>query len=114
MELANKVVSAAIKATNSNAVVNTCLLASFVALSVRSVKQQNHIEALESENESLLNSNKSMKKTMWDWKQQLFAEAATGSASLPLATLKSIYGESSAPGEVVKADVKSSPNKFVV
>ncbi|KAL5781754.1 hypothetical protein ACOSP7_006783 [Xanthoceras sorbifolium] len=35
-------------------------------------------------------------------------------ASLPLATLKSIYGESSAPGEVVKADIKSSPNKFIV
>ncbi|KAL5769504.1 hypothetical protein ACOSP7_013658 [Xanthoceras sorbifolium] len=51
-----------------------------------------------------------MKKTIWDWKQQL----RHGLASLPLVTLKCIYGESSATGEVVKADIKSSPNKFVV
>ncbi|TXG47809.1 hypothetical protein EZV62_027103 [Acer yangbiense] len=118
MEFGNKVVSLAVKASNSNAVVNTCLVASFLALSVRSMKQQNHIEALESEKVSLVESNNSIKKTLWDWKQQLFAEAATDSPLLSLATLKSIYGEAPAPapapGEVVKADAKSSPDRFVV
>lgn len=98
MEFANKLVNAAVKAVNRNAVINTCLIASFVALSVRSLKQQYEIEALESEKESLDKANKAMKKAIWDWKQQLFAEAAaTETALVPLARLKAIYGEVPTP-----------------
>ncbi|KAJ0087058.1 hypothetical protein Patl1_08376 [Pistacia atlantica] len=116
MEFANKLANAAIKAVNSNAVVNTCLGASFAALTVRSMYQQNDIEALESEKESLVKANKAMKKTMWDWKQTLFAEAASESALIPLERLKSIYGEAPAPspGGGLNEDAKSSATEFVV
>ncbi|XP_062146888.1 uncharacterized protein LOC133854655 [Alnus glutinosa] len=117
MEFANRVVSAAMKATNNNAVINVCLVGSFVALAVRSVKQQRDIEALEAQKDSLTHSNKAMKKAMWGWKQQLFAEASsTDSALVPLSRLKAIYGE--APehqiGDALKEDAKSSASKFVV
>ena len=42
-----------------------------------------------------------MKKTMWDWKQQLFeeaeAEAEANIILVPLARLKAIYGEVTSP-----------------
>lgn len=93
MEAANRIVNAAIRAVNNNAVINVCLVGSFVALGVRSLNQQKYIEALEAEKDSLVKSNKAMKKAMWDWKQQLFAEAESHEALVPLARLKAIYGE---------------------
>lgn len=85
------------KATNNNFVIHTCLIGSFTALCVRSFNQQKDIEALEAQKESLIKSNKAMKKTMWEWKQQLYAEATTDAALVPLAQLQAIYGE--APGK---------------
>ncbi|KAH9691156.1 hypothetical protein KPL70_016019 [Citrus sinensis] len=119
MDLANKLTNLAIKAINSNTVVNTCLIASFAALTLRSVKQQNDIEGLESEKESIVKANKDLKKRMWDWKQQLYAEATTESALVPLARLKAIYGDVPTPtphaaGEAVKEDAKSSATKLVI
>ncbi|GAB4859576.1 hypothetical protein Ancab_011044 [Ancistrocladus abbreviatus] len=94
MELAARAINIVTRLINSNTFVNICLVGSFVALGVRSVNQQKLIEALEAEKESLVNSNKTMKKTIWDWKHQLFAEAASPeSAIVPLSTLKAIYGE---------------------
>lgn len=83
------------EAMNNNAVINTCLGVSFVVLGLRSDKQQKYVEALQEQKESLSKSNKEMKVTMWEWKQQLFAEAgsAGNSAVVPLSTLKAIYGE---------------------
>ncbi|KAK6939874.1 hypothetical protein RJ641_029405 [Dillenia turbinata] len=84
MEMASRVVELANRAANNNTVVNVFLLGLFGALCARSVSQQRNIEALEVEKESLIKSNKAMKKTMWDWKQQLFAEATTDYAVVPL------------------------------
>ncbi|KAF6172750.1 hypothetical protein GIB67_000808 [Kingdonia uniflora] len=80
---------------SNNILINTFLVGSFVALSIRSLTQQREIESLEAEKDSLLNTNKSIKKTIWDWKQQLFAEAQAGTnpVVVPLARLKAIYGE---------------------
>ncbi|KAL4596275.1 hypothetical protein ACB092_12G152000 [Castanea dentata] len=116
MEMANKVASTVLKATNNNTVINIFLVGSFVALSVRSVNQQRDIEAMEAEKDSLTKSNKAMKKSMWDWKQKLYAEASSDSALVPLARLKAIYGEVPAPkiSDSPKEDVKSSASKFVV
>ncbi|KAK9993627.1 hypothetical protein SO802_023330 [Lithocarpus litseifolius] len=116
MEMANKVASTVLKATNNNTVINIFLVGSFVALSLRSVNQQRYIEAMEAEKDSLTKSNKAMKKSMWDWKQKLYAEASTGSALVPLARLKAIYGEAPAPkiSDSPKEDAKSSASKFVV
>lgn len=85
------------KAANNNTVIDVCLVGSFLALCYRSVTQQKDIEALEAEKNSLIRSNKAMKKAMWDWKQQLFAEASSESALVPLSRLKVIYGEAPAP-----------------
>lgn len=85
--------SIAVRAANSNTFVNVVLTGSFVALMIRSVKQQRDMEALEAEKESLIKTNKALKKTMWDWKQQLFAEPQP----VPLARLKAIYGEAPPP-----------------
>ncbi|KAF2296733.1 hypothetical protein GH714_001509 [Hevea brasiliensis] len=51
---------------------------------------------------------------MWDWKQQLFAEADSDAALVPLARLKSIYGEVPSPpiGNIVKEDAKSPASKL--
>lgn len=58
------------------------------------MNQQNLIEALEVEREALITTNKSIKKSMWDWKQQLYADASsTDTAIVPLSRLKAIYGE---------------------
>ncbi|XP_057470268.1 uncharacterized protein LOC130759162 isoform X2 [Actinidia eriantha] len=97
MEWASKAMSAATRAANNNTVINVFLVGAFVALSARSGMQQRDIQALEAEKHSLLKSNKDMKKVMWDWKQQLFAEASSPDAAIvPLARLKAIYGESPA------------------
>ncbi|KAJ1377935.1 hypothetical protein SESBI_48360 [Sesbania bispinosa] len=97
MEFVLKIVDTAKRASNNNTVINVCLIASFVTLGVRSINQQKIIEALEAEKESLTKSNKSIRKTIWDWKQQLYAEASTDSALVPLARLKAIYGEAPPP-----------------
>ena len=93
--MANKIAMLVSEAMNSNAVINTCLGVSFVVLGVRSDKQQKYVEALQEQKDSLSKSNKEMKVQMWEWKQQLFAEAASAatSAVVPLSTLKAIYGE---------------------
>ncbi|XP_010063387.2 uncharacterized protein LOC104450504 [Eucalyptus grandis] len=116
MEAANRALAALAKVANNNIVVDVCLVGAFAALCVRSVNQQKYIEALEAEKDSLVSSNKATKKAMWDWKQQLFAEAASDSALLPLAKLKVIYGEAPAPqpGNKVGEDAKSPASKFVI
>ncbi|BFG19095.1 hypothetical protein CerSpe_053690 [Prunus speciosa] len=118
MEFANKAVSAATRAAKNKTVINVCLVGSFIALSVRSVKQQNDIESLEAEKASLIKSNKASKQTMLNWKQQLYAEASStdGAVLVPLARLKAIYGEAPVAqiGEAVKEESKSAASKFVV
>ncbi|CAN4119610.1 unnamed protein product [Withania somnifera] len=119
MELANRVGDAVNKALNSNKVLNMVLLGAFGLLCARSVQQQRNMEVLEAEKESLLNSNKAMKKAMWDWKQQLFSEAALPNPLIPLSKLKAIYGEvqtvtSSSGGDAQKGDGKSPAPAFVV
>ncbi|XP_038897052.1 uncharacterized protein LOC120085226 [Benincasa hispida] len=118
MDLASKFLRTVTNATNNNTLINVCLVLSFGALSARSIKQQREIEALEAEKVSLLNSNKALKKTMWDWKQQLFAEASTDSALVPLARIKAIYGEApispSGVGHVATEDANSQGSKLMV
>ncbi|XP_061356809.1 uncharacterized protein LOC133301204 [Gastrolobium bilobum] len=121
MEFVNKVVEGAKRASNNNTVINVCLVASFVTLAIRSMNQQKTIEALEAEKESLVKSNKSIRKTIWDWKQQLYAEASTdsNSAVVTLARLKAIYGEAPPPqhpklGHTVRQDANlSGPTKII-
>ncbi|KAL7176416.1 hypothetical protein ACSBR2_029867 [Camellia fascicularis] len=118
MEWASKVMNAATRASTNNAMINVVLLGAFGALSVRSLSQQRNIETLEAEKDSLLKSNKAMKKTMWDWKQQLFAEASSSpeTSFVPLSKLKSIYGESSTTlqSSAEKGDGKSAASKIVI
>lgn len=95
MEWASKVMSVATRASQNNTVINVLLVGAFAALSMRSVKQQRDIEALTSQKDTLLVTNKAMIKSMWDWKQQLFNEASSpDTATVPLSKLKAIYGES--------------------
>ncbi|CAK7346984.1 unnamed protein product [Dovyalis caffra] len=116
MDFANRLVAAVTKAANNNTVINVCLVGSFLALAQRSLNQQKNIEALEAEKDSLVKLNKTMKKTIWDWKQQLFSEAETGSALVPLARLRAIYGEAPPPqtGDAVEEEVKSPASKLVI
>ncbi|XP_059630756.1 uncharacterized protein LOC132273726 [Cornus florida] len=117
MEWASRVMSAVSRASGNNTVINVCLIGSFVALSARSMSQQRDIETLDAEKESLLKANKSMKKAMWDWKQQLFAEASTDSPLVPLSNLKAIYGESStlqSAEDAEKGDAKSPASKILI
>ncbi|CAH9083291.1 unnamed protein product [Cuscuta epithymum] len=88
-------ISAVNKAASSNTVVNVFLLSVFGGLSARSFKQQKDIEALEAEKNSIVNSNKEMRKTMWEWRQQLYAdaEALSSQSIVPLSKLKSIFGD---------------------
>lgn len=79
---------------NNNVFIDVCLLGSFAALGLRSMSQEKLIETLEAEKETLANTNKAMKKTIWDSKQQLYAEASSSdTATVPLSRLKAIYGE---------------------
>ncbi|XP_027367303.1 uncharacterized protein LOC113873401 [Abrus precatorius] len=117
----SRIVEAAKRITQSNTVINVCLVASFVTLGLRSFNQQRTIDALEAEKENLEKSNKSIRKTIWDWKQQLYAEASSDSALVPLARLKAIYGEAPPPqrpahGDAASKDANSScptPTKLI-
>jgi hypothetical protein len=118
--MANKIAMFLSEAMNNNAVINTCLGVSFVVLGLRSDKQQKYVEALAEQKESLFKSNKAMKLTMWEWKQQLFAEAASAgnAAVVPLSTLKAIYGEvtttTNQSGDTAKEDSKVSTPKIMI
>lgn len=118
MELANKLAALATRAANNNVVIDVCLVTSFAVLGVRSLKQQQLIEDLEAEKASLTKTNKDMKKVMWDWKQQLFAEATSNTPLVPLANLKAIYGEAPTPPSIGdaagKEGGKSAAATFVV
>ncbi|XVF36898.1 hypothetical protein REPUB_Repub19eG0098600 [Reevesia pubescens] len=118
MEFANKLVALATRAANNNTVIDVFLVTSFAVLGIRSFNQQKVIEALEADKESLTKTNKDLKKAMWDWKQQLFAEATSNSPLVPLANLKAIYGEAPTPpivsGVAAKEVAKSPPPKFVI
>ncbi|KAF2291398.1 hypothetical protein GH714_023657 [Hevea brasiliensis] len=87
----------------------------FVEQCVPSVNQQKDIEALEAEKGSLIKSNKAMKKIMWNWKQKLSVEADSNAALVPLARLKTIYGEVPTPliGDTVKEDAKSPASNLI-
>ncbi|KAL8217825.1 hypothetical protein R6Q57_021198 [Mikania cordata] len=94
MELATKAMDFASRAASNNTVVNVFLGGAFAGLTLRSLNQQRQIEALESQRDSLVKSNKSMRQTIWDWKQKLYADAETDKIPIvPLSKLKSIYGE---------------------
>ncbi|XP_010456326.1 PREDICTED: uncharacterized protein LOC104737767 [Camelina sativa] len=113
--MANKIAMFLSEAINNNAVINTCLGVSFVVLGLRSDQQHKYVEALAEHKDSLSKSNKAMKVTMWEWKQQLFAEAA--SAVVPLSTLKAIYGEVTATtqsGDTAKQESKVSTPKIMI
>ncbi|GER49189.1 nuclear distribution protein PAC1 [Striga asiatica] len=83
------------RALTSNAAINTALTAALGFLMVRSVVQERSIQALEAHNGVLLEENKLMKDTRWDWKQKLYAEAEENPQNAPvlISTLKSLYGE---------------------
>ncbi|KAK6645831.1 hypothetical protein PHAVU_L001676 [Phaseolus vulgaris] len=117
MEFVNRIVDIAARAANNNTFINVCLLASFATLGVRSMNQQWTIEALEAEKESLAKSNKSIRRTIWNWKQQLYAEASTDSSVVPLARLKAIYGEGPPPpyvGDTGMKDAESSGTTKII
>ncbi|XP_004495256.1 uncharacterized protein [Cicer arietinum] len=120
MEFVHKIVDIAKRASNNDTVINFGLLASFAILGVRSMNQQNTLAALEAEKESLIKSNKSIRKTLWDWKQQLYAESSTDSALISLDKLQAIYGEAPPPqqsthGDTVRKDATSSgPAKIMI
>lgn len=83
------------RAANNNKVISLLLVSCFGLLAMRSMRQQQDIENLEVEKNSLLKANKAIKATIWNSKQQLYADAVSHSetAFIPLATLKAIYGE---------------------
>ncbi|KAL7599952.1 uncharacterized protein LOC111903510 [Lactuca sativa] len=119
MELATKAMEFANRAASNNTVINIFLVGAFGGLAVRSLNQQRQIEALESQRDSLVKSNKSMRQTIWEWKQKLYTEAeADKKPIVPLSKLKSIYGEvptlpqSAGIGE--KKDGKASATKIVI
>ncbi|KAK7268693.1 hypothetical protein RIF29_21399 [Crotalaria pallida] len=120
MEFLNKIAEIGRRASNNNTVINVCLAASFGLLCMRSLSNQKTLQALEAEKESLVKSNKAIRKTLWDWKQELFAEASTDSAVVPLERLKAIYGEAPPPqrpthGDTVKqASISSGPTRIIV
>ncbi|CAI9288362.1 unnamed protein product [Lactuca saligna] len=119
MELATKALEFANRAASNNTVINIFLVGAFGGLAVRSLNQQRQIEALESQRDSLVKSNKSMRQTIWDWKQKLYTEAeADKKPIVPLSKLKSIYGEvptlSQSAGIAEKKDGKASATKIVI
>ncbi|KAG8378273.1 hypothetical protein BUALT_Bualt08G0120400 [Buddleja alternifolia] len=117
-----QVLSAVNRAVNSNAVINSLLAAVFGTLAARSVVQERTIEALEAEKDALVKSNKSIQRTVWEWKQKLYAEAEADqqNAVVSLSTLKSIYGEVVASASPVisggddKQDGKSPAPKIMI
>ncbi|KAL5704342.1 hypothetical protein ACHQM5_022784 [Ranunculus cassubicifolius] len=113
MEIVGRAMDAILRAANNNIVINTFLLGSFGALTIRSMNQNKIIEALEIEHDSLLKSNKSMKRSLWDWKQQLYAEAAADekNSPVPLGRIREIYGEAPTvpQSESVAKETKTRP-----
>ncbi|KAM0070800.1 hypothetical protein Hdeb2414_s0001g00017441 [Helianthus debilis subsp. tardiflorus] len=116
MELGKKAVEFANRAASNDTVVNVFLVGAFAGLTVRSFNQQRHIEMLESQRDSLVKSNKSMRQTIWDWKQKLYADAeADKKPVVPLSKLKSIYGEVAlVPQSAEKTDGKASATKIMI
>ncbi|KAI3761008.1 hypothetical protein L1987_51413 [Smallanthus sonchifolius] len=118
MELANKAIEFANRAASNNTVVNVFLGGAFAGLTLRSWNQQRQIETLESQRESLVKSNKSMRQTMWDWKQKLYADAeADNKPIVPLEKLKSIYGEAPTVPQSAgtpEKDGKASSTKIMI
>ncbi|WCJ44635.1 hypothetical protein M5689_025293 [Euphorbia peplus] len=114
MEFANRVVGVAMEAAGSNRVINVCLVGACLALSARSMKQQKYADAMEAEKDSLFKSNKAIKKTLWTWKQELYADAQSDSAVVPLARLKAIYGDAPDTGDVAKEAAKSTEAQVIV
>ncbi|GAA0176630.1 hypothetical protein LIER_29574 [Lithospermum erythrorhizon] len=109
------------KLANNTTFLNVFLMGIFGTLSFRSMQQQNQIFALEAEKDSILKTNKTIKKTIWDWKHQLFTEAESNpqNALVPLSTLRAIYGEatpvgSDAGNKTQKGDGKSPPPKWII
>ncbi|KAK8507739.1 hypothetical protein V6N13_140486 [Hibiscus sabdariffa] len=66
MKFVNKLAALATRAANNNVVIDVCLVTSFAVIGIRSLNQQNLIESLEAERDSLMKTNKAMKKTRWD------------------------------------------------
>lgn len=100
MERASRAIGAAVSqaASNRNTVITVLIASSFVGLCFRSAKQQRDIEGLEAQKDSLAKSNNAIKRTLWDWKQQLLSESSSASDPvIPLHRLKSIYGEAVQP-----------------
>ncbi|XP_047323797.1 uncharacterized protein LOC124927438 [Impatiens glandulifera] len=115
MELPERVANLVRRAASSNVVLNSALIGVFAVLTARSYIQQKDIAVLEAQKQSLVISNKAMKKTIWDWKQQLFseAEASSDKSLIPLSRLKAIYGE--APAAIQSSDgVEDSPASKVL
>ncbi|XP_071732340.1 uncharacterized protein [Rutidosis leptorrhynchoides] len=119
MELATKAIEFANKAASNNTVINVFLLSAFAGLTVRSFNQQTQIETLESQRDSIAKSNKSMRQTIWNWKQKLYADAQSDNKPVvSLSKLKSIYGEAPSVSESAttteKKDVKASASKIMI
>ncbi|GKC61095.1 hypothetical protein Tco_1088693 [Tanacetum coccineum] len=120
MEVASKARELFNKAISNNTVVNIFLVSAFGGLALRSLNHQREIEALESQRDSLVKSNKSIRQMLWDWKQSLYAQAeADGNkAVVSLEKLKAIYGEvptlAQSAGTAEKKDVKAYASKIMI
>ncbi|XP_071718903.1 uncharacterized protein [Rutidosis leptorrhynchoides] len=118
MELATKAIELANKAASNNTVINAFLLSAFAGLTFRSFNQQRQIETLESQRDSLVKSNKSLRQTIWNWRQKLYADAESDKKPVvSLSKLKSIYGEVPTVSEAVKTtekDLKASATKIMI
>ncbi|KAK9664910.1 hypothetical protein RND81_14G076500 [Saponaria officinalis] len=114
--MAERVAEVVNRVINSNTFINICLVGCFSVLGLRSLNQQNLIESLEADNSRVQATNKSLKKTMWDWKQQLYADASSDSAVIPLSRLKSIYGDvvSPPPSDDIASETEQSSAKIVI
>ncbi|KAK1258608.1 hypothetical protein QJS04_geneDACA022073 [Acorus gramineus] len=107
-------------------VVHLFLLGALGFLTARSWAQQKEIESLEAEKLSLMERNKAMKKSMWEWRRQLYREASKSSTSpssshdsfkIPLHRLQAIFGDDVSPDADSGAVDKDSPvltKKFVI
>jgi hypothetical protein len=95
IEAMERLRSALNRAATNNTVINVLLAGCFGLLVFRSVRQQKDIEILEAERNSLLKANKAIKTTIWNSKQDLYADATSNSqtALIPLSKLKAIYGD---------------------
>ena len=92
MEVGSRVINFLGKKDN---VVHLFLAGAFVALGFRSASQQNEIDKLETDRDSLRSRNKAMQNTMWEWRQNLFNLAASDPSDfpIPLSRLRAIYGD---------------------